>query len=491
MSYFTGASNAYKQSQQDTDQRGSDSELPLVRSRSRWMVHNNGYATSALLKCVTNWVGRGIVGHWSNPELQKLWEQFIKKPTFDGRGNFATYQTMLANSVFTDGELFVRFHYENDSSEIPFSIEPISAMHCPTAEEDTLYTQDVATRKKLGIVYKQRTGKVSKYRFENYLKETKEQRFDWIDHKLIEVDAAEIIHTFEAKFANQRRGVPILLPAILPLWELQDLTDATITKQQASQAVGWIVQAAEDSNVFPQMGTAVSQPSTTTSSPLHGFMSDSSPSQAVPMLEEITPGGVHYLRRGEQIKFAETQDVGRNLPVLMNHLLRKLASSCGLMYEQLTGDLTQVNYSSIRAGRIDFLMRTEQFRQQIIIDSNLQIIAEKFREVASMWTNTDFSEARIEWTPPRVHGIDQLKDVKSDMMELEGDKPLATWRSKVAERGINFDDHLKQLKEEKKYVSKNYGSTSSSSAGKRGEAGGDSGGSVAPDTGGGASKTKQ
>jgi capsid protein len=41
----------------------------------------------------------------------------------------------------------------------------------------------------------------------------------------------------------------------------------------------------------------------------------------------------------------------------MRQQLRAIAMGMGITYEQLTGDLTNVNYSSIRAGLIEFRRR--------------------------------------------------------------------------------------------------------------------------------------
>ena len=472
-SYFTGASQQYKQNLQDTEARGSDSELKELRARSRWMIANNGYAASALLKSVSNWVGRGIIGTWDDPELQKHWESFTKSPMLNGIGTFNSYQSLLANSVFADGELFIRVHLENEDATIPFSLEAISARHCPVREEDGIEGANDG-RAGLGILYNQRTGRPARYRFHNYMKEDKDSRFSWMEYKLVSVPAENVLHTFESRYANQRRGLPTLTPAILPLWELQDLTDATITRQQAAQAVGWVVEQEDETKAFPALGTAVTVPTAGTGVIQSGWGVTPPPSTTQPILETITSGGVHYLRKGEKVKFAEIPDIGRNLPILLNHLLRKLAAGCGLMYEQLTGDLSDVNYSSIRAGRIDFLARVEQVRELVIIEGNLNRVANRFKVAASNWTGKDFSGAEINWIAPRTYGIDPLKDAKMDQMELEGDRPLSTWSDKLNTQGKTFEAHTTQLDKEDEYVLKRNAKINRAAPNQGSQAGGDS-----------------
>jgi len=44
-----------------------------------------------------------------------------------------------------------------------------------------------------------------------------------------------------------------------------------------------------------------------------------------------------------------------------------VAAAMGVTYEQLTGDLTQVNYSSIRAGLLEFRRRVEAVQHGVIV----------------------------------------------------------------------------------------------------------------------------
>lgn len=46
---------------------------------------------------------------------------------------------------------------------------------------------------------------------------------------------------------------------------------------------------------------------------------------------------------------------------------RAVAAAMGVTYEQLTGDLTQVNYSSIRAGLLEFRRRVEALQHGVIV----------------------------------------------------------------------------------------------------------------------------
>lgn len=58
---------------------------------------------------------------------------------------------------------------------------------------------------------------------------------------------------------------------------------------------------------------------------------------------------MQLLDPGEDIKFSELSDVCGSYEAFMMQQLRSIAIVIGITYEQLIGDLTNVNYSSIRA----------------------------------------------------------------------------------------------------------------------------------------------
>ena len=51
----------------------------------------------------------------------------------------------------------------------------------------------------------------------------------------------------------------------------------------------------------------------------------------------------------------------------MRQQFRAVAAAMGITYEMLTGDLTQVNYSSIRAGLLEFRRRCEVIQHGVIV----------------------------------------------------------------------------------------------------------------------------
>src|SRR5262249_36956297 len=58
--------------------------------------------------------------------------------------------------------------------------------------------------------------------------------------------------------------------------------------------------------------------------------------------------------------------------------LQTMAVAIGCTYDQLTGDLRQANYSSLRAGKLEFRRQTEQFQFLTIIPQMLHPVWDRF-----------------------------------------------------------------------------------------------------------------
>jgi len=83
-------------------------------------------------------------------------------------------------------------------------------------------------------------------------------------------------------------------------------------------------------------------------------------------IEAFEPGMVEYLPAGRDVKFGQPA-ASAGYAEYMRVQLHAVAAAVGLTYELLTADLSQVNYSSIRAGLLEFRRRIEQLQWQVFI----------------------------------------------------------------------------------------------------------------------------
>jgi lambda family phage portal protein len=162
----------------------------------------------------------------------------------------------------------------------------------------------------------------------------------------VRVDASEVIHLFRPLRPGQIRGEPWLTRALVKLNELDQYDDAELVrKKTAAMFAGFITRMAPEDNL----------------------MGESAPDANGVALAGMEPGTLQILEPGEDIKFSAPADVGSSYAEFMRQQFRAVAAAMGITYEMLTGDLTQVNYSSIRAGLLEFRRRCEALQHGVIV----------------------------------------------------------------------------------------------------------------------------
>src|SRR3989338_1395870 len=95
----------------------------------------------------------------------------------------------------------------------------------------------------------------------------------------------------------------------------------------------------------------------------------------------------------------------------------------GISYEQLTGDLTQVNFSSIRAGLIEFRRKCEMLQRHIMIHQLCRPVWNKWLQLAVLSGALEIPEndkkyRSVKWVPQGWEWVDPLKDQKAQVLAV-------------------------------------------------------------------------
>jgi lambda family phage portal protein len=166
------------------------------------------------------------------------------------------------------------------------------------------------------------------------------------DNSTTRVDAREIVHLYRPLRPGQIRGEPWLARALVKLHDLDQYDDAELVrKKTAAMFAGFVTRLTPEDNL----------------------LGEGLPNGNGVALAGLEPGTMQILEPGEDIKFSQPADVGGSYSEFLRMQFRAVAAAMGVTYEQLTGDLTQVNYSSIRAGLLEFRRRVEAFQHGVIV----------------------------------------------------------------------------------------------------------------------------
>ena len=431
---FDGADGGYRLARKGLHSGTADSlaarELQLLWRRSHHLCRNNPAAVTAKNRLLAHWIGTGIKVKWDNPTTQKLWDEFVKNPSIDGHGTLLNIQALWAGTFFESGEVFTRMIFQKSEAKIPLKLQVIEP-----EQLDPLYSVLPDTR--YGITF-DAWGKPLKYNF--FKKPQNDGNFaDGIQR--VPVPAEDVLHIFSRERPGQWRGIPRLTAAILAIYEMDELTDATLVKQKAAQAVGWIIKK-RSSGSAPIVGNMDSLSNTI----VPGAEEEESSTQ----IQKVVPGGVHYLEEDEDFEFAETTDIGNNFVTLLEHQWRLIASCLDVTYEQLTGDMSKVNFSSIRAGLIEFRRRVSMVQQLFFINLGMEPLLKRFKEYVAVYSTQAAATSSYKYVFPKQEWVDPLKDSQADLLEVRAG--FATLQEKLAERGVeDIETHLQQLAKEQGY----------------------------------------
>ena len=161
-------------------------------------------------------------------------------------------------------------------------------------------------------------------------------------------------------------------------------------------------------------------------------------------IEQFEPGLIAYARGGKDIKFNQPAATA-GISEWLRAQLHIIAAGFRLPYELLTGDLSQVNYSSIRAGIVEFRRLVSAIQWQVVIPIFCQPIWDWFIAAAYAAGLIPVATAGVEWEPPKFEYLNPLDDARADLMMVRmGSTSL---RRVVARQGENLDDILAETAE--------------------------------------------
>ncbi|HPX12165.1 MAG TPA: phage portal protein [Syntrophales bacterium] len=242
---------------------------------------------------------------------------------------------------------------------------------------------------------------------------------------------SEMVHVFKPLRIGQMRGRPWLASIILKLRELDQYEDAELVrKKTAAMFGGFIKEITPDfdpENYFGRKTTGTDETGAT-----RDFVA-------------LEPGTFPILPPNTDVVFSEPADVGGTYEVWIKQQLREIAHGMGITYEQLCGDLTEVNYSSIRAGLLEFRRRCEQLQHQVLIFQFCRPVAQYWLKTAVLSGAIDIPDFfrspgkyfRIQWRPDGWPWVDPVKDQLAEQMAVRNG--FKSRSQVVAERGEDVE----------------------------------------------------
>ena len=365
--------------------------LPLIRERSRDIVRNNPWGASMRSEIVANLIHYGIIASFTNhsavgkemdEDVPDIWLRWAETFQCDaaGRKNFYDIQKLVAGTWFESGECFIRRVWRDDwkPGEIPFALQVLEP-------EFLDHSHDGRDNTKLGIKFDANGRRLGYWVFKNHPGEA-------VQNESFFVDAADMIHVFSEDRPGQIRGVPLMAPVILRMYNLDLFEDAELTKQEVAAMF-----AAFEKDADPTM---------------RQYSEEEEDGKNGLAVDDIQPGAIQRLGPGRDVVFSNPPQRSGYAEYVKQNLMA-VAAGVGLTYENMSGDYGRVTFLNGRMGQLRFYRKIDQWLWMMFIPQFCDGAARWFREGAAI-AGRDMSGFAIEWQPPVKQMVDPATEAKAE-----------------------------------------------------------------------------
>ncbi len=381
-----------------------------LASRARYLAANNALAASAVEAWVSALVGTGIKAQSRHADeairtaLNLANERWTDEADADSLTDLYGLQALMVRRMVIDGEAFALLIY----TDAGLRIRLIEA-----EQVDGSLNRDLDTGRIVQGVEFDRAGRRVAY---HVFPERPGMPFAIVQQP-VRIPAEDMIHLFKPEVPGQVRGISWFAPVILRLADLDTWRDAQLNRQKIASMLAGFVTSTNG-----------------TGTPFDGEQRGSA------LIGNIQPGSMHYLDPDQDVRFSTPANIGAEVISFAKLTEREVAVGLGLPAAILTGDLSDVNYSSIRAGLVEWRRRIESLQHHVLAFQML-------RPIWRRWATLETLSGRIETTVdaalpatfivPKQHWVDPSKDIRAEIDAINAG--LMSRREAVTSRGVDIE----------------------------------------------------
>jgi lambda family phage portal protein len=232
------------------------------------------------------------------------------------------------------------------------------------------------------------------------------------------VPAEGVLHVYRQDRPGQVRGPSWFAPVILKLKDWDEYDDAQLVKQKVAALLAVVV-----SN--PTGETAVGTPDPNN-----------------PTWSELSPGAMIQAPSGTTVDVVAPPRVGE-FGVYAGVTLHTIAAGLDISYEDLTGDYSQVNYSSARMARLRHDAKIQDWRWRMLIPQLCTPVWNWVFDMATIAGEFRGLLPAVQWTPPPLPFLEPDKEGLAIMRNIRAG--ITTLSESLRERGYDPQQHLQEM----------------------------------------------
>lgn len=416
-------------------------DIRQLRNRARDLEKNDALVRRYLALVADNVVGhrgqvlqaRNLLSNGSpnsqaNDRIEAAWAEWGRagECTMDGRQSLVEFQQQVVRAVARDGEALIR----KVRGVGRFGLR--LAMLDPDLLDDQSGTRTAGGGNVIhnGVEVDGWGRPVAYHVWTQHLGES------GVDRKVVRVPASEVIHLTRPRRSGAVRAESWLAPVLTLIRHRNGYIEAAVVNARTGAAkMGFIQQSDEAAGIGPDP-------------------------DAVPQEMEASPGVLERLAPGETFAAFDPDYPTAQFGPFLTAMDHEIAAGLGVSHASLTGNLSQVNYSSIRAG---LLTERDTWRtlQTWFADQFLTPVFEEWLRAAwavgvlSLRMLPDDYKAH-RWQARGWDWVDPLKDVQAQALAVAFG--FTTRGRVVGESGEDYEALLAEQERERD-LEEHYGAT--------------------------------
>lgn len=401
--------------------------LPILRARHRELVRNNPYAARAMTVLQSNIIGTGIRpravaeegAEARRDQAQKAMLAWCESTDidYDGRHDLYGLQSLAVRTAKESGDaLLVRVTQRGGRSGIPLKVRLLEGDYLDHTKNGPMENGYAVQ----GVQFNKNHQRVGYWLHQHHPGDALASLAPLTGSKL--TPAEDVIHLYEQHRPGQVRGVPAGTAAVMRMKNLDDYQDARIEAQKSAACLVGVVTEPEP------------------------FGEGERKADVLP--DRLEPGMFPRLGPGESVEFNTPPTVAGHGEFVSTEQ-HAVAIAYDVPYELLTGDLSEVNYSSMRMGYLQFLRSNDQYRWNVFIPTFGVGLALWFSD-AYVLTGGNLDGITWDWAPPERELLDPAREVgPMILMNRAGYRSL---RGTIRGTGVEPADVLEEIAEERQWL---------------------------------------
>ena len=404
-------------------------DAATLRTKARFLVQNVPYIAAGMGALVAQTVGTGIRPRSTAPNAQaevadSLWARWVKECDADGRCDFYGMQAVAYRAMEQDGEVMLRLRprFSTDGFAVPLQLQLLEIDWLDTSRTQAAGANQIVN----GIEYDTLGRKVAYWLWDQHPGDITLRR--GARTQSTRVPASSIIHLYNPERPGQGRGFTRLAPVIARVRDLQLYEDAELARKNLEARLSVLASGDAASMANPEPGALAGSPAL---------------ARQTGSLGELASGGITEVPAGMNITVVEPKPAGGHVEYV-RHQLHLIAAGMGVTYEMMTGDMSQVNYSSARVRLMDLRRQIEQVQWLCLVPNFLEPVWQAFCDAAQLAGKLRrIDGAAVEFSTPKWEYVNPADDVRADLDAIGGG--LQSMSETIRRRGYNPKDVMREM----------------------------------------------